>query len=110
MKLLTRAEELVLLAVWRLQDGAYCVPIRDQLIKVSNQKWSFGSIYDALDRLEKKGYLESYMSEPKSSRGGRSKRIYRHTKDGLMAILEIKKVNERMWEGIAKIAIESKIN
>ena len=109
MKLLTRAEELVLVAVWRLQDDAYCVPIREHLIQVTGKKWSFGSVYDALDRLEKKNYLTSYLSEPSNTRGGRSKRIYKHSKSGLKAMIEIKEVQETAWHGISKLAIESKL-
>ena len=109
MKLLTRAEELVLTTVWRLKEDAYCVPIRKQLIEITDKEWSFGSIYDALDRLEKKGYLKSSLSEPMKSRGGRSKRIYTHTKDGLKAMMEIRKVQDRIWDGILMPAIEKEI-
>ena len=108
-KLLTRAEELVLVAVWLLQENAYCVPIREQLMEVTKRKWSFGSIYDALDRLEKKGYLKSFLSEPQKLRGGRSKRIYQHTKAGLQAMIEIKNVQEKIWDGIAILAIEREL-
>ncbi len=109
MKILTRGEELVLLSIWRLQDNAYCVPIREQLMEVTGQNWSFGSIYDALDRLEKKGYLESFLSEPQKSRGGRSKRIYKHTKVGLQAMIDLRDIQDKVWEGIAKPAIEKKL-
>ena len=109
MKLLTRGEEVVLLAVWRMQNDAYGVPIRSQLIDVTGQNWSLSSVYDALDRLEKKRYLESYLSEPSTERGGRSKRIYKHTKDGLKAMIEIKNVQERIWSGIEKPAIEKNL-
>jgi DNA-binding PadR family transcriptional regulator len=109
MRLITRAEELVLVSVWRLQDGAYCVPIRELLMEVTKKTWSFGSVYDALDRLEKKGYLRSHLSEPSKSRGGRSKRIYKHTKMGLRAMIEIKNVQDMAWEGISKLVIESKL-
>ncbi|MFC1565020.1 PadR family transcriptional regulator [candidate division KSB1 bacterium] len=106
MKLLTRPEELVLLAVWRLQDDAYCVLIREQLMGVTGRDWSFGAIYDPLDRLEKKGLLESNLSEPTQQRGGRSKRIYKLTKTGLEALIEIKNVEEAMWEGISKPSLK----
>ena len=109
MDLLTRGEELVLLAIWKLQEDAYCVPIRKYLIEITGKKWSLGSIYEALDRLEKKRYLESYLSEPVKTRGGRSKRIYRHTKAGLKAMIEIKAVHDAVWKGITKPAIESKL-
>ena len=109
MDLLTRGEELVLLAVWRLRDNAYTVPIRKQLIEVSNKTWSLGSVYEALDRLEKKKYLKSYLSEPSNSRGGRSKRIYKHTKDGLKAMIEMKNTQNAIWKGISIPAIEREL-
>jgi PadR family transcriptional regulator PadR len=103
MRLLSRSEELVLLAVWKLEENAYCVPIRDQLIKVTRKKWSFGSIYDPLDRLEKKKLLESFLSEPTNERGGRSKRIYRLTKRGQKALHEIRSIQEAMWAGLSSV-------
>ena len=57
MRLLSRSEELVLLAVWKLEKNAYCVPIRKTLMEATGKKWSFGSIYDPLERLEKKKLL-----------------------------------------------------
>ena len=54
MKLLTRAEELILLAVWKKEKNAYCIPIRDQLSEITGENWSLGSIYMPLDRLVKK--------------------------------------------------------
>ncbi|MFC1493378.1 PadR family transcriptional regulator [candidate division KSB1 bacterium] len=109
MKLLTRPEELVLLAVWRLQNDAYCVPIREQLMQVTAREWSFGAIYDPLDRLEKKGLLESFQSEPTRNRGGRSKRIYELTKNGLEALIEIRSVEEAMWKGISKPSLKNQL-
>ncbi len=109
MDLLTRGEEVVLLAVWRLQEDAYGVPIREQLIEATGKKWSLSSVYDALERLEKKKYLESSLSKPLKSRGGRSKRIYKHTKEGLEAMIRINDVHARIWEGISKPALESKL-
>jgi DNA-binding PadR family transcriptional regulator len=109
MKLLTRPEELVLLAVWRLQNDAYCVPIREQLMEVTGNKWSFGAVYDPLDRLEKKGFLTSNLTDPVQARGGRSKRVYKLTREGLEALIAIRNVEEAMWQGISKPAIESKL-
>jgi DNA-binding PadR family transcriptional regulator len=106
MDILTRAEELILVAVWRLQENAYCVPIRAHLAEVTGKKWSFGSIYDGLDRLEKKGHLESTYSEPCGSRGGRSKRIYRQTRFGYDAMLQMMEINEKLWAGIAREAVD----
>ena len=100
MKFLSRPEELVLLAVWRLKENAYCVPIKKQLVKFTSHDWSFGAVYDPLDRLEKKGFLESYLSEPTAKRGGKRKRIYKLTPNGILALIEIKKITDEVWDGI----------
>lgn len=99
--MLTRAEELVLLAVWRLQENAYSVEIRKDLKKVTGQLWSFGAVYMPLDRLVKRGLLDSYLAEPTQERGGRSKRIYLPTKKGRQALDEIRKIQEAAWRGIS---------
>ena len=48
MKLLTRAEEFVLLAIWRLEDNAYSLPIQEEIFKITGEKWSLGTIYAPL--------------------------------------------------------------
>ena len=100
IKFLSRSEELVLLAVWRLKENAYCVPIKKQLVKYTSRDWSFGAVYDPLDRLERKGLLESYLSEPTAKRGGKRKRLYKLTPSGIMALIEIKTITDEVWDGI----------
>lgn len=100
MKFLSRPEELVLLAVWRLKDNAYSVPIRRQVSDISGKEWSFGAIYVPLHRLEKKGLVKSYLSESIKVRGGRSKRIYELTKEGKAALEEVRKLHASMWKGV----------
>jgi len=97
MKLLTRAEELILLAAWKLENNAYCIPIREQLSEITGENWSLGSIYMPLDRLVKKGYLDSYLSESTPERGGRHKRIYKLTDEGMKALLIVKQIHAKMW-------------
>lgn len=100
MKLLSRSEEMILLTVRKLEKEAYCVPIREHLMKVTRKKWSFGSIYDPLDRLEKRGFLESFTSEPVRERGGRSKRIYSVTEIGKEAMKEMRSIQDMLWETV----------
>jgi PadR family transcriptional regulator PadR len=98
--MITRAEELVLLAVWRLDDQAYSVKIRNQVMEVTGKFWSFGAVYMPLDRLVKRGLLESHLADPTPERGGRAKRIYKPTREGLKALAEIKKIQETAWDGM----------
>ena len=107
MRLLTRAEEFILLAVWRLQDDAYSIPIRKQISEITGRNWSLGAVYMPLERLVKKGYLDSYLSETTPERGGRHKRIYRLTKEGKRALIRIREVEQAMWAGIPQLSLEA---
>ena len=106
MKLMSRAEEFVLLSIWMLKENAYSLQIQKQLFEVTGKKWSLGTIYAPLERLEKKGYIESYLSDYTPERGGRHKRIYKLTANGKIALMEIKKMAESMWANIPGLSLE----
>lgn len=105
MKYLTRAEELILLAIVRLKDEAYCVPIFDQIQEMSGKDWTLGSIYNPLYRLEKNGLVKSCLGAPSAERGGKSKRYYKVTKTGINALQDIRKLNEQSWDEISEALI-----
>ena len=67
-------------------------PIADMLTQTSKKKWVLGAVYVPLERLEKKGYLTSFLGDPTNKRGGRSKRLYRLTRAGLNALIVTKKL------------------
>lgn len=67
-------EQIVLLAILRLDDSAYGVPIRQEIEQRAGRPVSIGALYANLDRLEAKGYITSWLSVPTPERGGRSKR------------------------------------
>lgn len=106
MKMMSRADELVLLAVWRLQKDAYGVPIRKYINKMTGTDWSIGAIYDSLERLTEMSMLDSFQSGPTPERGGRSKRFFRLTKTGFEALAQVRKVHESMWEGLPDSGFE----
>ena len=106
MKLLSRNEEIVLIAIYRLQENAYGVTIRDQVNNMTKQDWSFGQIYVPLDKLTQKGFVHKVLSEPTAQRGGRSKCMYTLSSDGKNALAEIRKVQEALWRGIPRYAFD----
>jgi PadR family transcriptional regulator PadR len=106
MKLLTRAEEYVLLAVISLGDKAYSLPILDHIEKITQRKWTLGGIYIPLYRLEENGYLSSELGSPTKERGGKRKRYYRITKKGKMALKEQRQVQTAMWAKILETGLE----
>ena len=106
MKLLTRAEEYVLLAIWNLKEDAYSLFIQKQIHEISGEKWSLGTIYAPLERLERRGFIESYLSEITPERGGRHKRIYKLSAEGKKALLHNKKVHETFWNSLPDLSLE----
>ncbi len=82
MVLLSRAEEIVLLAVSKLEDNAYGVTIRERIHKDINRYWSFGVIYRTLNIMKKKDFVEKIQSDPFAARGGRSRYYYKLTPEG----------------------------
>lgn len=100
MKFLSRSEEFVLLAVLYLQEDAYGVAIRDHLRKMTGESWAFGAVFVMLSRLEKKRMLESRLADPSPRRGGKSKRIYSLTADGLEELAKVRKVQTAAWKSV----------
>ncbi len=106
MRLLTRAEEYVLLAVLKLGDEAYSLPILDFIQKVTQKEWALGGIYIPLYRLEEKGYLSSELGSPTKERGGKRKRYYRVTSKGKKALNDHKQIQRAMWADIGESTLE----
>lgn len=106
MTLLSRPEELLLLAVWRLQENAYGAAVRNHLSKETGQDWSIGSVYAPLDRLARKGFVRTYQGPPTPERGGRSKRFFKLTAEGVQALNHARSVHEKMWADLPTLGLE----
>ena len=106
MKLLTRVEEYVLLAVITLEKEAYSLPILSYIEKATQKKWTLGGIYIPLYRLEENGYLSSELGPPTKERGGKRKKYYRLTKKGKDALKAQKQIQMAMWAKIGETALE----
>ena len=106
MKLLTRVEEFILIAIWNLQENAYSLAIQKKISGLSGKRWSLGTIYAPLERLERWGYITSHISDSTPERGGRQKRIYTITDIGKEALIRTKEVEKTMWQSIPDFSIE----
>jgi PadR family transcriptional regulator PadR len=93
-------ELMVLLAVVRLGDDAYGVPISKELLALAGREIALGSIYAALDRIERKGFVASVLGDPTPERGGRAKRYFRVTPAGIQALKTTRKALTSLWSGI----------
>ena len=103
MELLTKLEELVLIAVLRLKDNAYGISVYNYIVDLTGNEVSVSSVYFPLERLVRKGYLQTSMGEPTAKRGGMSKRYYRLTKVGIKALQENQSLHETAWKGVSEI-------
>ena len=92
-------EQSVLLAIAHLGEGAYGVTIRQEIEKRTGHAVAIGALYTALDRLERKGYVSSEMSDPTPERGGRSKRHFTVKAAGIGALKQSRDLLARMWQG-----------
>lgn len=106
MNTLSRSEEIVLIAVWKLAENAYGVTIRDLVSKDTGQSWSFGAVYKPLKQLLHKGFVEKTSSEPSAERGGRSKYMYTLTSDGKEALREARKIHKALWTKDCELAFK----
>jgi len=100
MRLISRLEEIILLAIWKLEGDAYGLAILEEIRKATGKTWLTGSIYASLGRLLIHGLVESLEGEPVPERGGRRKFYYRVTPDGLQALKEIRKISSAIWTDI----------
>ena len=93
-------EQLVLLAVLRLRDGAYTVAIRQEIDRLAGRRLSRGAVYATLERLERKGLLESHFGDPSPERGGKAKKIFHALPSAVAALAENQRALRAMWDGI----------
>lgn len=93
-------EHLVLLAVARLGDEAYGVPIVDELERQTGRRVSRASVYVALKRLETKGLIRSTLGDPTPERGGRAKRYFAVTPLAEQRLIEAREALLKMWANL----------
>ena len=93
-------EQIVLLAVLRLGEDAYAIPIREEIERRTGRTVARGALYTALERLEEKRFLRSRMSAPLPERGGRSRRYFTVTPAGLAAVRASRESLLSLWQGL----------
>jgi PadR family transcriptional regulator PadR len=97
-------EQLVLAAILARRDDAYGVSIHSKVEELARPKAvSLGAVYVTLDRLEDKGMVKSWLSDPTPERGGRAKRCYRLEALGERALEESAVTAKRIWDGIVEV-------
>ena len=96
-------ELMVLLAVLRVGEDAYGVPIARELEDTISREVLLGSVYAALERLEAKGLVASSLGDPTPERGGRAKKYFTVTAKGLREVRETQRTLVRLWRGLPEL-------
>ena len=94
-------EQVILLAIVHLGDEAYGTTIRREIEARTGREIAVGALYTALERLEKKGYVASSMSDPTPQRGGRARRHFRLEAAGAAALKRSRELLAAMWDGLS---------
>ena len=106
MNYLSRREEIVLAAIWKLQKNAYGMAIIDHVSKVTGYKWLFGSVYTPISRLLEADLITGRKGEPAPERGGRGKVFYELTGSGKEELVRIKHDYEKLWVDVPSLEKE----
>jgi PadR family transcriptional regulator PadR len=98
--MLGELEQIVLLAVLRVGDAAYGVPVHDEIVRLTGRDLTLGTVYKTLDRLEQKGFVRSHAGDPTPQRGGRRTRCFAVSNSGRRALESTLATLRRMAVGL----------
>ncbi len=98
--ILTLNEEMLLTTIAHLEDNAYGVTIMAKIREISPKKIVFGTLYNSLDKLVKKGFVVASAGEPTPERGGRRKIYYTLTTKGKTSLAKTREFHQALWERI----------
>ena len=101
--LLTDFELMILLATLRGGDEAYGVAIAREIEHTGRRAVVLGAVYAALDRLERNGLVSSMVGSPTAERGGRAKRFFTVTPQGLRAVKETRRALVALWDDVPQL-------
>jgi DNA-binding PadR family transcriptional regulator len=93
-------EQIVLLAILQLEGEVYGVPIVEEIERRTGRAVSRAAVYVTLRRLETRGLLSSWMSEPTSERGGKARRCVRVEPEAVVLLRESRQAMDRMWSAL----------
>lgn len=110
MNIITRLEEAILIAIWKLEANAYGVTINKHVSKSFKKNYSMGALYFALDQLLRKGHVSKTIKRFYQEKGGRSRTYYSLTEEGIKSLWEVKSYQKSLWKGISDKVFEANNN
>jgi DNA-binding PadR family transcriptional regulator len=102
-ELLTDFELMILLAILRVGDEAYGVPIAREIEETGGRAVAIAAVYAALDRLQERGLVASRLGDPTPERGGRAKKFFRLTALGLRQVRATQRALTALWRGLPEL-------
>lgn len=99
---------MVLLAIAHLRGEAYGIPIVEEIERRTGRSVARAAVYITLRRLEEKGFVSSWMSDPTPERGGKGRRYAKLEAEGAKALREARQVTERMWNGLDPASLRAR--
>ena len=103
MQFLSRIEEILLLAIWKLGENAYGISIREQVENDTGVKWLSGAIYGSLSRLRKNGYVQTTIADDVGDQRGRPRIYYTLTPVGKERLQEIQSLTRVLWADVPEV-------
>ena len=108
MKLTTRLEEAILIAVWSLGENAYGISINKWVSQTIGKNYTMGALYFSLDRLFRNGHVNKIARNVSQEKGGRSRTYYRLSSKGKQALQKVRDYQISLWRGIPELAVDKK--
>ena len=95
-------EQAVLLAIVRLESGAYGRAVLKAVQVRLERDVAAGAVQATLERLERKGLVRSKVGSGTPIRDGRARRFYTVLSEGLRALDDARKTHETIWRGFSR--------
>jgi PadR family transcriptional regulator PadR len=102
-RLLTDFEIMILLAILRVGDDAYGVPIAREIEGTAGRAVQLPAVYAALDRLEAQGLVTSRLGEATPQRGGRAKKYFTVTDTGVGSVRDTRRALTALWSRVPQV-------
>jgi PadR family transcriptional regulator PadR len=100
MKVLTVLEQIILSAIVSLEDEAFGVAIRKKIKAITGKSIMYGTLYNALDQLLRKGYIKKTKGKQASGRGAQGRVYYALTTAGRNSLLSAFKLQQTIWANV----------
>lgn len=93
-------EQIVMLAIARLDGDAYGMSIRREIEERTGRSVAIGAVYSTLERLDDKGLVQTVRPRAEGDRDGRARRFFALTRRGTDALDAAAEIQARMWAGL----------